>query len=75
MKVEGTHLERVPSLVRNLEELECSERFDLADVRLIVAEDGSVQWSPNIPCCEELRATVRETIEAHNALDEAVRRR
>jgi hypothetical protein len=72
VKVDGSHLERAPSLVSNLRELECSEHFDLADVYLIVAEDGSVQSQPAIHCCAEFRATVQETIDAHN---EAVRRR
>ncbi len=66
MNVDGTHLERAPSLVRNLKELECSEHFDLADIHLIVAEDGSVQSQHAIHCCEKFRATVQEAIDAHN---------
>jgi hypothetical protein len=67
MKVLGHHLERADSLVRQLEEMECDEHSDLADVHLIIAQDGSVQGQPNVVCCEQFRAAVRNAIDAHNA--------
>jgi hypothetical protein len=72
VNVHGTHLERAPSLVRTLKELECSEHSDLADIHLIVAEDGSVQSQHAVHCCTKFRAKVQETLDAHN---EAVRRK
>jgi hypothetical protein len=73
VQVEGRHLEREPPLVRNLRQLECSDHTELADVYLIVSEDGSIQM-PNfgIHCCDKFRAAAKATIDAHN---EAVRRR
>jgi hypothetical protein len=67
MKVLGSHLERAISLVRQLQRLECASHSDRADVHLIVAQDGSVQCSPNIVCCHEFASTVRDVVEAHNA--------
>lgn len=72
MKVDGQHLERARSLVLELQALECSEHDDLADVYLIVSQDGSLQMPDfGIHCCDSFRATAKQAIETHN---EAVRR-
>jgi hypothetical protein len=70
VNVDGTHLERAPSLVRDLKGLECDDHFELADVYLIVAEDGSVQAQHAVHCCVKFRATAQKTIDDHN---EAIR--
>ncbi len=67
MKVLGSQLERANGLVRQLEQSECGDHSDLPEVHLIVAQDGSVQYSLNVVCCEQFRSTIREAVEVHNA--------
>jgi len=67
VKVAGTHLERADTLVRELKSMECESHYEDADVHLIVAQDGSVQASPSVLCCEPFRTKVRTGIEEHNS--------
>jgi len=66
MNVFGSRLEKASSLVAQLRELECADHLEPADVHLIVAQDGTAQWSANIPCCQGFRDAVQRTLELHN---------
>jgi hypothetical protein len=67
MNVVGAHLERSNALVRQLDQLECVEHNQLPEVHLIVAQNGSVQYSLDVTCCDHFRSNVRDVIDRHNA--------
>ena len=66
MKVEGIRLELAPDLVRRLKSMGCSEHSELAEVQLIVAQDGTATSSLYIPCCQKFRNEAQGVIDSHN---------
>lgn len=67
VNVIGVRLGLAPSLVSQLEAMECGLHDDLSTVDLIVSQDGGdVSGRLDITCCEEFRAATRAVLDDHN---------